>query len=55
MPGNKSGDDLRELRNDPPDARPVGLLQGRIRMAKDFDETPDDLIDLMEGIGEPLQ
>ncbi|HEV2676927.1 MAG TPA: prevent-host-death protein [Aliidongia sp.] len=35
----------------PPHAgrRPIGLLQGRIRMSDDFDETPDDLIDAMEG------
>jgi antitoxin (DNA-binding transcriptional repressor) of toxin-antitoxin stability system len=31
------------------EARPFGLLRGRIRMAPDFDDTPADLIDAMEG------
>lgn len=29
--------------------RPFGLLRGQIRMAPDFDETPEDLIAVMEG------
>jgi len=33
--------------------RPFGLLRGRIRMAPDFDDTPADLIDAMEG-GAPV-
>jgi antitoxin (DNA-binding transcriptional repressor) of toxin-antitoxin stability system len=35
----------------PPHAgrRPIGLLQGQIHMADDFDETPADLIAAMEG------
>jgi len=35
----------------PPNAgrRPIGLLQGQIHMADDFDETPADLIAAMEG------
>jgi prevent-host-death family protein len=32
-----------------PARRPIGLLKGEIRMADDFDETPADLIDAMEG------
>lgn len=32
-----------------PPRRPVGLLKGRIRMAPDFDETPLDIIEAMEG------
>jgi len=35
-----------------PDAaepRPFGLLRGRIRMAPDFDDTPAELIEAMEG------
>lgn len=32
-----------------PGRRALGLLKGEIHMARDFDETPDDLIDLMEG------
>jgi antitoxin FitA len=28
---------------------PFGVLQGKIRMAPDFDQTPDEIIDLMEG------
>jgi len=30
----------------------LGAMRGRIVMAPDFDQTPDDLIDLMEGRGE---
>jgi len=35
----------------PPHAgrRPVGLLKGQIQMAEDFDETPAELINAMEG------
>lgn len=29
--------------------RPFGLLRGQIRMAPDFDDTPEDLIAIMEG------
>ena len=29
--------------------RPIGLLKGQIRMADDFDDTPADVIDAMEG------
>jgi prevent-host-death family protein len=32
-----------------PARRPIGLLKGQIRVADDFDETPADLIDAMEG------
>jgi len=32
--------------------RPVGLLKGKIHMAPDFDETPADLIAVMEGEAE---
>jgi antitoxin (DNA-binding transcriptional repressor) of toxin-antitoxin stability system len=28
--------------------RPIGLLKGRIVMAEDFDETPDDILNAME-------
>ena len=35
-----------------PRRRP-GSLRGRIRMAPDFDETPEELIDAFEGRGEP--
>jgi antitoxin (DNA-binding transcriptional repressor) of toxin-antitoxin stability system len=30
-------------------ARRLGALRGKIRMAPDFDETPADLVDAMEG------
>lgn len=33
--------------------RQLGLLKGQIWMAPDFDETPEDIIDAMEGRGEP--
>ncbi len=32
-----------------PQRRPVGLLKGRIHMAPDFNETPLDIIEAMEG------
>ena len=31
--------------------RPLGLLKGKIWMAPDFDETPQDVIDAFEGKG----
>jgi hypothetical protein len=36
----------------PNSRRPLGLLKGKIWMAEDFDEMPDDLIALMEGLDE---
>jgi prevent-host-death family protein len=33
--------------------RRPGSLRGRIHMAPDFDETPEELIDAFEGRGEP--
>ena len=33
--------------------RQPGSLRGRIRMAPDFDETPEELIDAFEGRDEP--
>jgi antitoxin (DNA-binding transcriptional repressor) of toxin-antitoxin stability system len=43
---------IAELRPPPVDQRPprrLGTLRGKIKMAPDFDETPTDLIDAMEG------
>lgn len=34
---------------DPPKHRVSGALKGKIWMADDFDETPQDIIDAMEG------
>jgi antitoxin (DNA-binding transcriptional repressor) of toxin-antitoxin stability system len=45
---------LAELRPPPPPAaarRRPGALRGQIRMEADFDATPDDLLDAMEGAG----
>jgi prevent-host-death family protein len=33
----------------PAGRRPLGLMRGKIRMAPDFDETPADVIEAMEG------
>jgi antitoxin (DNA-binding transcriptional repressor) of toxin-antitoxin stability system len=45
---------LAELRPPPPSAAPrrPGALRGQIRMAADFDATPDEVLDVMEGGGE---
>jgi prevent-host-death family protein len=32
-----------------PPRRPVGLLKGKIHMAPDFDDTPEEVIAAMEG------
>ena len=37
----------------PAGRRPLGLMRGRIKVAPDFDATPPDLVDAMEGQGEP--
>lgn len=45
-------DVVAELRPPSPEVqapRRPGALRGKIRMAADFDQTPDDLIDAMEG------
>ncbi len=44
---------LAELRPPPPAAAPrrPGALRGQIRMAADFDATPDDILDAMDGAG----
>lgn len=38
----------RALTEGSPDM-PFGVLRGKIRIAADFDQTPDDIIDAMEG------
>lgn len=35
-----------ESKDKPPKRRPLGLLQGQIWIAPDFDDTPEELIDL---------
>ena len=44
---------LAELRPPPPAAAPrrPGALRGQIRMAADFDATPEDILDAMDGAG----
>ena len=44
---------LAELRPPPPAAVPrhPGALRGQVRMAADFDATPDDILDAMESAG----
>lgn len=40
---------LRRVLTEASTAMPFGDLRGQIHMAPDFDETPDDLIDAMQG------
>jgi hypothetical protein len=51
MPDSKS--DTNE--DQPTSRRPMGLLKGKIWIAEDFDEMPEDLIALMEGAEESPQ
>jgi hypothetical protein len=50
MPDSKS--DTKE--DQPAAGRPLGLLRGKIWVAEDFDETPDYLIALIEGVEKSL-
>lgn len=43
---------IAELRPPPPEQRPrrvPGAMRGKIWMAPDFDEWPEDVLDMMEG------
>ena len=46
---------IAELRPPPAEQRPrrvLGSMRGKIWMAPDFDEWPEDFLDMMEGKGE---
>jgi len=40
---------LRQALSAGSSAMPFGALRGKIRIAPDFDDTPDEIIDAMEG------
>lgn len=42
---------LRQVLTEGSSDMPFGVLRGKIQMAADFDRTPDDIIDAMEGGG----
>jgi antitoxin FitA len=42
---------LRRVLTEGSSDMPFGALQGKIRMAPDFDQTPDEIIEAMEGSG----
>ena len=42
-------DILRQVLTEGSQDMPFGDLRGKIRMAPDFDRTPDDILDAMEG------
>jgi plasmid stability protein len=43
---------LRRVLTEGSSEMPFDVLRGKIRIAPDFDETPDEIIDAMEGGGE---